>query len=54
LLELIGLLGVLEDESVQVALAADLELNGGGLLAALDASRAGVLAAADLDELSSC
>lgn len=51
LLELIGLLGVLQDEGVQVALAADLELDGRGLLAALDASRAGVLAAADLDEL---
>lgn len=51
LLELVGLLGVLEDKGVQVALAADLELDGRGLLAALDASRAGVLAAADLDEL---
>lgn len=52
LLELVGLLGVLEDKGVKVALAADLELDGRGLLAALDASRAGVLAAADLDELS--
>lgn len=51
LLELIGLLGILEDKGVEVTLAADLELDGGGLLAALDASRAGVLAAADLDEV---
>ena len=51
LLELIGLLGILEDKGVKVTLAADLELDGGGLLAALDASRAGVLAAADLDEV---
>lgn len=51
MLELVGLLGVLEDKGVKVALAADLELDGRGLLAALDASRAGVLAAADLDEL---
>jgi hypothetical protein len=34
-LELVGLLGVLEDKGVQVALAADLELDLGGLLAAL-------------------
>jgi hypothetical protein len=54
LLELVGLLGVLEDKGVQVALAADLELDGRGLLATLDASRAGVLAAADLDELRDC
>ncbi len=32
-------------------LAADLELDGGGLLAALDAGRGSVLAARDLDEL---
>lgn len=51
LLELIGLLGILEDKGVEVTLAADLELDSGGLLAALDASRAGVLAAADLDEV---
>ena len=51
LLELVGLLGILEDKGVKVTLAADLELDGRGLLAALDASRAGVLAAADLDEV---
>lgn len=38
LLELLGLVGVLEDEGVQVALAADLELDLGVLVAALDAS----------------
>lgn len=54
MLELVGLLRVLEDKGVKVALAADLELDGRGLLAALDASRAGVLAAADLDELRGC
>lgn len=51
LLELVGLLGVLQDEGVEVALAADLELDRGDILAALDARRAGVLATADLDEL---
>lgn len=51
LLKLIGLLRILKDKGIQVALAADLELDGRGLLAALDASRAGVLAAADLDEV---
>ena len=34
-----------------MTLAADLELDGRGLLGLLDASRAGVLAAADLDEV---
>jgi hypothetical protein len=37
LLELVGLLGVLEDKGVEVALAADLELDHRGLLVALDA-----------------
>lgn len=50
LLELVGLLGILENKGVEVALAADLELDSSGLLALLDASRAGVLAAADLNE----
>lgn len=50
LLKLVGLLRVLEDKGVEVALAADLELDSSGLLALLDASRAGVLAAADLNE----
>lgn len=35
MLELLGLLGVLEDEGVKVALAADLELDLGGLLVLL-------------------
>jgi hypothetical protein len=38
LLQLLGLLGILQDKSVQVSLAADLELDVGGLLAALYAS----------------
>lgn len=38
LLELVGLVGVLEDEGVEVLLAADLELDGLGLLVLLDAS----------------
>lgn len=37
LLELLGLLGVLEDESVEVAVAADLELGLAGRRALLDA-----------------
>lgn len=37
LLELLGLVGVLEDQSVQVLLAADLELDVLGLLVLLDA-----------------
>jgi len=35
LLQLLGLLGILQDKSVEVTLAADLELDLGGLLAAL-------------------
>lgn len=38
LLKLVGLVGVLEDEGVEVLLAADLELNGLSLLVLLDAS----------------
>ncbi len=37
LLELLGLVGILEDQSVQVLLAADLELDVLGLLVLLDA-----------------
>ena len=38
LLEFVGLVGVLEDEGVEVLLAADLELDGLSLLVLLDAS----------------
>jgi len=51
LLELLGLLRVLEDESVEVTVAADLELGLARDGALLDAGRGGVLAAADLNEL---
>lgn len=36
LLQLLGLLGILEDQSVEVLLASDLELDGRGLLVLLD------------------
>lgn len=51
LLELLGLLGVLEHQGVQVLLATDLELDVLGLLVLLDARGGGVLPTADLDEL---
>jgi len=35
-LQLLRLIGILEDEGVQVLLAPDLELDGGGLLVLLD------------------
>ena len=51
LLKLLGLVGVLEDEGVDVAAASDLELDVVGLLVLLDTGRLGVLSPADLDEL---
>ena len=51
LLELLGLLGVLQDESVEVPLAADLELDLLGALVLLDARGRSIASPADLDEL---
>lgn len=48
LLELLGLLGVLEHQGVQVLLAADLELDVLGLLVLLDARGCIFLLASDL------
>lgn len=38
MLELLNLVGILQDQGVEVSLAADLELDLAGLLVALDAS----------------
>jgi hypothetical protein len=51
LLELLGLVVVLENQGVEVLLAADLELDVVGLLVLLDPGGGSVLPAADLDEL---
>lgn len=51
MLKLLGLLGVLEDEGVEVALAADLELDLRRLLVLLYSGRGSILASADLNEL---
>jgi len=51
LLELLGLVGVLKDKGVEVALAANLELDLGALAAALDASGGSVLSPGNLNEL---
>jgi hypothetical protein len=51
LLELLGLVVVLQDEGVEVLLTADLELDVVGLLALLDARGGSIRPAADLDEL---
>jgi len=51
LLELLGLVGVLKDEGVDVGGASDLELDVVDLLVLLYAGGAGILAPADLDEL---
>jgi hypothetical protein len=51
LLQLVGLVAVLEDKGVEVSLASDLELDVLGLLVLLDARGRSVLPTADLDEL---
>lgn len=53
MLELLGLLGVLEDEGIEVALAADLELDLRRLLVFFDSGRRSILASTDLDKLCS-
>jgi hypothetical protein len=52
LLQLVGLLIVVQDKGVEETLASDLELDVVGLLALLDASGGSVLALADLKELN--
>lgn len=51
LLQLLGLLGILQDKGVEMSLAADLELDLGGLLGALNAGRGSILASANLNEI---
>lgn len=51
MLELLGLVRILQDERIEVSLASDLELGLGGLLALLDTGRGSILAAADLNKL---
>lgn len=51
LLQLLGLVIVLEHQSVEVLLASDLELDVVGLLVLLDPRGGSVLPTADLDEL---
>jgi len=51
MLELLNLLRILQDESVDVFLAADLELDSRSLLVTLDAGRGSILASANLNEV---